>query len=444
MHDKSDAQLLRDYVEHGSEDDFRELVRRYTDMVFSAALRQVNFPDAARDVAQSVFTDLATKARLLVEKSAGETELAGWLFRSARFAALNESRNERRRLVRERQAMEQSDAASSMESEWERMRPVLDAAMTNLNEEDHNALLLRFFKERDFRAIGKFLGVSDDAAQKRVSRALEKLRAEFARRGITTTVGALSLSLSSNAVTLAPAGLAAALSNSALAGTAVVSAAAATTVIKALTLNALQKTIVALAIAGIGIAIPTVIIQRNSTGKLHQENISLRRQLNQTTAANETLSREAAQIAKPSLSSDEFHELLRLRDEVGRLRAQANEIVALRQENTRLQKLAENSVTPVANATKEKSVSSPEMPAGAINFINTHFRQVLAVYSALADTELEIPDHIERTPVSITFSNAQPMSRSEVLSELEKAILDQAGIQIIHTETNRAVVQSRK
>jgi hypothetical protein len=242
-------------------------------------------------------------------------------------------------------------------------------------------------------------------------------------------------------MTLAPTGLAAALSNSALAGTAVTSAAAATTVVKAVALSALQKSIVALAIAGLGIVIPTLIIQRKSVEKLRQENISLQQRLNQTTTSNNMLLREVTRIAKPSVSSNEFHELLRLRDEVGRLRAQANEIVALRLENTRLQKLAENSVTPVANATKEKSVSSPEMPAGAINFINTPFRQVLAVYSALADTELKIPDRIERTPVSITFSNAQPMSRSEVLSGLEKAILGQARIAIIRTGTNRAAVR---
>ena len=65
MREKSDAQLLRDYAEFGNEAAFHELVQRHTDFVYSAALRQVESPDLARDIAQSVFTDLARKARAL-------------------------------------------------------------------------------------------------------------------------------------------------------------------------------------------------------------------------------------------------------------------------------------------------------------------------------------------------------------------------------------------
>src|SRR5215471_8999570 len=107
MHEKSDAQLLREYAEDGNEDAFRELVARHTDLVYSAALRQVASPDLAWDVAQSVFTDLARKARSLLQKGNLHDSMAGWLYRGTRFAALNQLRDERRRQTRERQVMEQ-------------------------------------------------------------------------------------------------------------------------------------------------------------------------------------------------------------------------------------------------------------------------------------------------------------------------------------------------
>ncbi len=107
MNEKSDVQLLRDYAEDGHEAAFRELVERYAGLVYAGALRQVASPDLARDLAQSVFTDLARKARLLVDQTAGDRPLAGWLHRSTRYAALNHGRDTRRRIANERQAMEQ-------------------------------------------------------------------------------------------------------------------------------------------------------------------------------------------------------------------------------------------------------------------------------------------------------------------------------------------------
>jgi DNA-directed RNA polymerase specialized sigma24 family protein len=92
MQDMSDAQLLRDYAEHGSEASFSEIVVRHTDLVYSAALRQVSSPDLACDVAQEVFSALASKASPLADNLAGGGSLVGWLYRSTRFAALNHLR----------------------------------------------------------------------------------------------------------------------------------------------------------------------------------------------------------------------------------------------------------------------------------------------------------------------------------------------------------------
>src|SRR5271155_3753029 len=82
MQTKSDAQLLRDYAKHGEEAAFTEIVARHTNLVYSAALRQVDAPDIAAEVAQCVFIGLAQGARALSQRVAEDASLAGWLCRS--------------------------------------------------------------------------------------------------------------------------------------------------------------------------------------------------------------------------------------------------------------------------------------------------------------------------------------------------------------------------
>src|SRR5437762_7752980 len=178
-----DAQLLRRYAEAGSEAAFSEIVSRHIDLVYSAALRQVN-GDAhlAQDVAQTVFADLARKAASLAHRPI----LTGWLYTSAHFAAAKAVRTERRRHTREEEAQLMNpllcDPAPDLD--WEKLRPVLDAAMLELNETDREAVLLRYFDNRPHAEIAGRLGLSENAARMRVDRALEKLRTLLARRGL--------------------------------------------------------------------------------------------------------------------------------------------------------------------------------------------------------------------------------------------------------------------
>jgi RNA polymerase sigma factor (sigma-70 family) len=219
----SDVQLLEQYARQGSEAAFGEIVARYADLVYSAALRQLRSPDAARDVTQTVFIDLARKSRSLAHKLPANGAIVGWLYRSTRFAALNFIRNDQRRQNTERQVMDNPGLLSPEHDDtldWDHVRPLLDAAISRLGEKDRDALLLRFFQNQDFRGVGAALGISDDAAQKRVSRALERLRRLLARQGITTTGVALSAAISAHAVQSAPAALIPALTKCAIAGAA--------------------------------------------------------------------------------------------------------------------------------------------------------------------------------------------------------------------------------
>src|ERR1039458_2901702 len=268
MHEESDVQLLRDYAEDGNEAAFRELVTRHTDLVYSAALRQGFSPDLAGDIIQSVFTDLARKAKPVAEKLQDKGSLAGWFHRGTRCAALSQLRDTRCRLANERQAMEQLLTNSESAPDWEHIRPVLDEALDSLGEEDREALLLRYFKNHDFRAVGLALGVSDDAAQKRVSRAVEGLREFFVKRGVTVGASGLVVLIAANAVQAAPAGLAVTISTAAVLVGGAVSTSTVIAATKTIAMTTLQKTFAAATLAA---AIGTGVYQAHQASNLRQQ-----------------------------------------------------------------------------------------------------------------------------------------------------------------------------
>jgi hypothetical protein len=129
-------------------------------------------------------------------------------------------RNERRRQNRERQAAEMNTLQDNPEGQFERIAPLLDEAINQLGASDRAAIVLRFFEHRDLRAVGVALGSNEDAAQKRVSRAVEKLRGHFARRGIAASSTVIASVIAAHAVHAAPAGLASAVTTASLAGAA--------------------------------------------------------------------------------------------------------------------------------------------------------------------------------------------------------------------------------
>ena len=327
MQPQSDAQLLRAYADGGAEAAFAEIVARHTDLVYSAALRQVYSPDLARDVTQSVFTDLARKARTVSTTLSPEASLVGWLYRGTRFAARDLYRNETRRTQRERQAMEQLHPAPETPPDWEQLRPALDDAMSELDDTDRDAVLLRYFKNHDLRTVGATLGISDDAAQKRVSRAVERLRESFAKRGVTVGTSGLAVVISANAVQAAPVGLALTISTAAALTGTTLATTATVTATKAIAMTALQKTIVAATIAvlaGAGIYEARQASQlRDQVQTLQQQQAPLSKQIAEL---NQALIDATNQLTVLREDNERLNrntgELLKLRGEVGVLRRQ--------------------------------------------------------------------------------------------------------------------------
>lgn len=198
----SDHELLASFAKHRSDDAFAEVVRRYVDLVYSAARRQMGSAHDAQEVAQSVFVDLARHAAAIPRHQ----PLAPWLYVVTRRTAIDRIRREHSRREREKAAGEMIHAGQT-ESPWAELEPRLDEVMAELREPERAALILRFFENRSLREVGRALGVSDDTAQKRVSRALERLRSAFAARGLSTSTAGLATQLGAHAVEVAPAGL---------------------------------------------------------------------------------------------------------------------------------------------------------------------------------------------------------------------------------------------
>jgi RNA polymerase sigma factor (sigma-70 family) len=307
-----DAELLRRYADEKSEAAFAELVQRHLGLVYAVARRQVaGDSHLAEDVAQQVFTALARKASALASRPA----LSGWLYRSAHFAASDVVRVERRRRAREQEvhAMSSILSDSTAPADWEKFRPVLDSAIAELDERDRDAVALRFFENRPFAKVGARLRLTENAARMRVERALDKLHAVLARRGITSTTAALGVALANQAAATVPVGVAASVTGAALAGAAAGGSTLAWGTFMSLTKIQIGVIGGLLLVGAIGVG-----LQQQAHAELRDELSLVRRESGEAAR----LRGENARLAQAAGESnrDEHAELLQLRSEADALR----------------------------------------------------------------------------------------------------------------------------
>jgi RNA polymerase sigma factor (sigma-70 family) len=327
MTDTPDADLLEQYARENSGAAFTMLVERHIGLVHSVALRHTANSQHAQDITQAVFIILARKAPLH-----RKTVLPGWLYHTARLTAANFQRAETSRIRREQEAFMQSTIQETApDALWAELSPLLDEAMSRLGTPDRDALVLRYFQNKSLSEVGASMGLEERTAQKRVTRALEKLRKIFAQNGVTLSGAAIASAVSANSVQAAPVGLAAIISTAALSGTTLTTAAliAAT---KAIAMTILQKALVTAAFVvtvGAGIYEAHQNSQlRGQNQTLQQQQASLADQLAQLqrerNGAADQLAALLAENEQPKSNSNET-ELLKLRGEVTALRNAAND-----------------------------------------------------------------------------------------------------------------------
>lgn len=327
----SDLELLDQYARENRQEAFAALLDRHLKLVYSAALRQVRSPELAEEVAQSVFADLARNAGNLEPR----TILTAWLYQVTRRSAIDVVRRESRRQLRERIAMDMSNTNSNS-SDWNAVEPLLDEAMESLEPSDRAAVLLRYFEDKSLREVGQLLGTSEDAAQKRVSRAVELLRDHFSKRGRTIGAGGLAALIMAHSVQSAPAGLKAAILNSAVFSGASAPIVGTIGMTKALAMTTLQKSIIGATLAA-SVGAGLYEAQRAST--LQEEIRALRPPIGEATLHDDPLRQQL---------EDANRQLALLRAQNDKLRQDAADLPRLRGE---VQQLRENSPSPKSDPT---------------------------------------------------------------------------------------------
>ncbi len=300
-----DRDLVRSYASEGSETAFRALVGRHVGLVFATALRQVGDTGLAEEITQNVFVHLARKAPSL----AGHETIAGWLHRSAILESKARFRSEMRRRRREEIAAALTETESAGRDPAADLSPLLDEALLQLREADRLALVLRFLEERSLREVGNALGIDEDAARKRVSRALARVTEFFRNRGfaLPSAGGAALLSQATQAAPAVPAGLASSATGAGLAAGGPASGLG----LLLLSVMSLTKTQTAL-LCGVLVLAP-LAWQSASLAHVQREVDSLERDQVRFDGQISDAEREAAQLDRA---------LLRVRNETAAARAQ--------------------------------------------------------------------------------------------------------------------------
>jgi len=248
MIDAPDTDLLDQFARNDSEEAFSEIVRRHVGLVHSVALRQTQNTQHAEEITQAVFIVLARKASSLGRK----TILSSWLYHTARLTAANFHRAEFRRVRREQEVFMESPAHDEqIDSAWRDLGPLLEEAMSKLGTTDRDAIVLRFFENKTLREVGTAMGMEERAAQKRVARGLEKLRAFFTKRGLVLSAAVIAGAVSANSVKATSPALAASVKAAAFAKGSAAGASTLTLVKGALKIMAWTKAKTA-AVVGIG------------------------------------------------------------------------------------------------------------------------------------------------------------------------------------------------
>jgi hypothetical protein len=350
--------------------------------------------------------------------------LGGWLHRHTCFVTANTMRSERRRQTRERQVAAMNIPEERSHNCMDVIAPELDDAINQLGEDDRLAVILRFFEQRDFSEVGAGLGTTEEAARKRVTRAVEKLNVILTRRGMALSAAGLGVALGAGLVSSAPARVASEIAAVALAAGMAGSEGALG--LKILAGGKIKLTALAAAFAT-AVVTPVYIGHQTQTA-LRAENRALQAQVESMRAAQNNGPSVAADRRMPAMvpaPTDEHRELLRLRCEVGVLRDQ----------------LAQTTQAEAARAQTPAQGGQTERADIYYGFPSIPMMQLLDVYGALCGKPIVMAPEVSADG-TIWLKNPPgvELTKSQAMDWIRQALKDQRNVSVVTNDNGSLLV----
>jgi RNA polymerase sigma factor (sigma-70 family) len=175
---ENDFALLDRFANHGDEEAFAEIVRRYAGVVYATSYRVVQDRGRAEDVAQEVFFKLLRRPQSVSQS------LGGWLHQCATRLALDDVRSETARRKREANRRIELPDEDTQAQTWAELSPHVDEALATLPEELRELLVSHFLQGKSQNAIAVETRTSPATISRRMRDAVTALRAELRRSGV--------------------------------------------------------------------------------------------------------------------------------------------------------------------------------------------------------------------------------------------------------------------
>ena len=177
----SDVEILDRWANARDADAFTELVSRYAAAVYGTCLRVLRNAADAEDVTQQCFLELAQRPPAI------RSTLGGWLHYMATHRALNHARAETRR--RERQRCFADARPNTTEPAWDDVAQFVDEAIASLKPGLPDVVVLRYLRGRSEQEVAETLGIAPRTVRYRLLKAIERIRKELKRRGVSVATG---------------------------------------------------------------------------------------------------------------------------------------------------------------------------------------------------------------------------------------------------------------
>jgi RNA polymerase sigma factor (sigma-70 family) len=191
---RSDAHLLRQFVQHRDEEAFTALMQRHGPLVLSVCRRILVQEQDAEDAFQATFLVLARKAGSIAR---GDS-VGSWLYGVALRIAGKIRGGIRRRRQRETSLQEVSSLDPTPEWVWEEIQPVLDEEVSRLPPPYRSAFVLCHLQGKSSAEAATELGCRPGTIFSRLARARALLRDRLARRGLALSTGLLTALFTEN------------------------------------------------------------------------------------------------------------------------------------------------------------------------------------------------------------------------------------------------------